>query len=211
MGNNIQVRVRIADDCDVNCLRSQKLVKSALLSLMKAQQQIDTERLVLRKPTAGEAEAIFTEHAGDGEVTRYVGWPTHRSIADTRAFLAWSDSEWARWPAGPYLVLSRSDHQLLGGTGLALETDYRAMTGYVLAKKAWGKGYATEALAAMVELARMLGVRRLYALCHPELRPSWRVLEKCGFQREASLRRYAVFPNLASPEPCDTLCYARVF
>lgn len=178
---------------------------------MKAQQQIETERLVLRKPAAGDAEAIFAEYAGDSEVTCYVGWPTHRSIADTRAFLAWSNSEWARWPAGPYLISSRLNHQLLGSTGLSFETEFRAMTGYVFAKKAWGQGYATEALAAMVELARVLGVRRLYALCHPDHRPSWHVLEKCEFQREAILRRYATFPNLPRPEPCDTLCYSRVF
>lgn len=177
---------------------------------MKAQEQIETNRLLLRKPLASDAVSILTRYAGDVEVTRYVGWPTHRSIADTHAFLAWSDAEWARWPAGPYLIFSRADHRLLGSTGLAFETEYRAATGYVFARNAWGKGYATEALEAMVKLARELGVRRLYALCHPDHRASWRVLEKCGFQREAILRRYAIFPNLPSPEPNDTLCHALI-
>jgi RimJ/RimL family protein N-acetyltransferase len=51
----------------------------------------------------------------------------------------------------------------------------------------------------------------LYALCHPGHRASWRVLEKCGFEREGLLRRYAAFPNLGAEDPGDVLCYARVF
>lgn len=179
--------------------------------LAKAPERIETERLVLRRPSFGDVEAIFTRYASDAEVTRYLSWPTHRSNADTRAFLESSDEEWNRWPAGPYLVLSRPDDRLLGGTGLAFETHFRAATGYVFAKDAWGRGHATEALQAMVELARGLGVRRLYALCHPDNRASSHVLEKCGFTLEATLRRYAEFPNLGPIGPCDTLCYALVF
>src|SRR5436309_2770420 len=59
-------------------------------------------------------------------------------------------SEVPRSPAAPYVIRARADGTLLGGTGLAFVTPYRASTGYVLAKAAWGKGYATEALRAMV-------------------------------------------------------------
>jgi RimJ/RimL family protein N-acetyltransferase len=91
-----------------------------------------------------------------------------------------------------------------------METSYRAATGYVLARDAWGHGYATEALTALVSLAPRLRLVRLYALTHVGNRPSWRVLEKCGFQREAVLRRHFVFPNLG-PEPLDVFLFARVF
>ena len=95
--------------------------------------------------------------------------------------------QWSRWPAGPYLIESRSDHKLLGGTGLGFETPSRAVTGYVLARDAWGNGYATEALTAIVNIAEGLGVVRLYALCHPDHPASARVLEKCGFRLEQRL------------------------
>ena len=107
---------------------------------------------------------MLERYAGDVEVTRYLGWPRHTSVADTQAFLAVSDAEWSRWPAGPYLLFARDGGQLLGGTGLAFETQERAATGYVLARDAWGRGYATEALQAMVDLARTVRIRRLYAL-----------------------------------------------
>lgn len=178
---------------------------------MNAPDTIETPRLLLRRPTGGDAEAIFWRYSGDPEVTRYVGWPAHSSVEQAKTFLAYSDGQWDEWHAGPYLIFSRAAGVLLGGTGLGFETSYRAATGYVLARDAWGRGYATEALHAMVDLARAMGVRRLYALCHTEHRASARVLEKCGFSREAILRRYAEFPNLTPGEPSDVLCYARVF
>jgi [ribosomal protein S5]-alanine N-acetyltransferase len=79
----------------------------------------------------------------------------------------------------------------------------------VFAKDAWGKGYATEALAAVVDVARRIGVARLYALCHPEHRASWRVLEKCGFTRDASWSKLIEFPNLAPGIPEEVFCYTR--
>ncbi|OLC49018.1 MAG: hypothetical protein AUH43_08395 [Acidobacteria bacterium 13_1_40CM_65_14] len=144
-------------------------------------------------------------------MTKYVGWPAHQTVEDTRGFLAFSESHWEQWPAGSYLAWSRETGALLGSTGLLFETPLRAMTGYVFARDAWGRGYATEALAAMVGVARTVGVLRLFALCHADHRASARVLEKCGFSLEGTLSRYAEFPNLQPGDPLDVLCYATIF
>jgi RimJ/RimL family protein N-acetyltransferase len=178
---------------------------------MSAPERIETSRLLLRRPNLADADSVFMRYSGDPDVTRFVGWPRHRSVGETRAFLQHSDAEWGKWPAGPYLIESLRNRRLLGGTGFVFETPFRAATGYVLAKDAWGVGYATEALGAIVALAPALGIRRLYALCHPEHRASWRVLEKCGFDRESLVRRHSEFPNLRPGKPCDVLCFARVF
>lgn len=175
---------------------------------MKAPETIKTERLLLRKPVIDDAEEIFERYASDPEVTRYLGWPMHESVDDTRVFLEWSDAEWERWPAGPYLICSRTDGKTLGGTGLAFETPFRATTGYVLAKDAWGQGFATEALLAMKKIAPQLGVKRLYAMCYPEHAPSRHVLEKGGFELEGILRSYFEFPNLHPGEADDVVSYA---
>jgi len=103
---------------------------------MKGPEQFETSRLVLRKPTLADAEAVFIRYASDPEVTRCLGWPRHQSVDDTKAFLSFSDVEWSRWPAGPYLIESRSGHKLLGSTGLGFEAPSRAVTGYVLARDA---------------------------------------------------------------------------
>jgi RimJ/RimL family protein N-acetyltransferase len=173
----------------------------------KAAERIETDRLELARPSAADVQEIFDRYASDADVVSYLSFPRHRSITDTRAFLSISDREWLECPAGPYLIRSRTDGLLLGSTGLSLETKWRAMTGYVLAKDSWGRGYATEALAAMVALARQLDVIRLYALCHPAHRSSQRVLDKCGFVREGTWQRHSVFPNLDPTAPVDTCCY----
>lgn len=178
---------------------------------MKAPEALQTSRLVIRRPRPDDARVIFERYASDPDVTRMLGWPRHHSVGETQSFLQLSDSEWQRWPAGPYLIFSREDDGLLGGAGFTFETPRRASTGYVLARDAWGRGIATEALQAMVDLAPSLGLARLYALCHPEHRASARVLEKCGFTLEGTLRRHSEFPNLEPGVPADVLCYARVF
>lgn len=163
---------------------------------VKAPTHIDTPRLSLVQPASSDAGEIFERYASDPEVTRFLGWPRHRAIEDTLAFLAFSDAEWQRWPAGPYLIRSREGGGLLGSTGLAFESAREASTGYVLARDAWGRGFATEALAAMVDVARLVGVARLHALCHAEHRASWHVLEKCGFTRDTAWTQQTGFPNL---------------
>jgi RimJ/RimL family protein N-acetyltransferase len=95
----------------------------------------------------------------------------------------------------------------LGATGLSVQDSGEAVTGYVLAKDAWGKGYATEALQAMVDTARRIGLHRLTACCHTEHFASQRVLEKCGFVRESTSCQ-AKFPNLASGVRHEAFWYA---
>lgn len=175
---------------------------------MRKSAVIETERLLLRPPSPKDAEAIFERYASDAEVTRYLGWPRHASVRDTEAFVGFSIAEWARWGVGPVLAFDKSSHVLLGSSGLVMEAADRAATGYVFARDAWGKGFATEALRAMIALAAEVKVGRLCALCHVDHQASWHVLEKCGFHREGVLPRHFVFPNL-SPEPLDVLSYAR--
>ena len=175
---------------------------------MKAPIQLKTTRLILRQPRMSDAADIFERYATNAEVTKFVGWPRHRSVRDTEDFLRFSAQEWDEWPAGPYLIVSRKDGQLLGSTGFGFQTPHEAMTGYVLAKDAWGKGLATEAVMAMVKVAIRIGVSRLFALCHPEHLPSRRVLEKCGFLRDEISKPTVEFPNLSPGVRQEALCYA---
>ncbi len=179
--------------------------------IARAPERIETERLALRRPRPDDAPAIFERYSSDPDVTRLMGWARHESVAATREFLEFADAEWSRWPAGPYLIESRPGGRLLGGTGLAFATPARASTGYVLARDAWGQGYATEALRAVVDAAARCGVVRLDAVCHIENPRSRRVLEKCGFVLEGILRRHTEFPNLASDLAQDVYSYARIF
>jgi [ribosomal protein S5]-alanine N-acetyltransferase len=169
-----------------------------------------TPRLTLRPPTQTDVPEVFRRIASDPQVTRFVGWPKHRSVDDTQAFVSFSRAEWVKWPVGPLLITAQSDGAILGSTGLAFETPYRASTGFVLAKEAWGSGFASEALSAVVRIAAAKNVQRLYALCYVGHEKSVRVLQRCGFSREGILHKYLEFPNLGTLEPQDVYCYAHI-
>ena len=169
-----------------------------------------TARLRLRRPRAQDAGAVYIRYAGDPDVTRYLSWPTHRSIEDTRAFLEYADSGWSDGSNLAYLVERLSDGALLGSTGLVIESPSCCSTGYVFARDSWGNGYATESLAAMLTLAfAQPAITRVYALCDAEHRASARVMEKCAMRPEGLRRAHLILPNL-SPHPRDMLCYAKM-
>ena len=163
---------------------------------MKAPHAIHTERLLLRRPRSQDAAAIFTRYAGDASVGRYLAWPIHRSVDDTKAFLELADAEWQRWPAGPYLICRGEEETVIGSTGLVFDSPRTASTGYVIARDSWGRGFATESVLAMTRLAKALRCDRLLAYCHPEHAASERVLDKAGFLRDALLADFCEFPNL---------------
>ena len=56
----------------------------------RAPRLLQTPRLSLTVPAAADADAIFERYASDPDVTRYVGWPRHKSLADTQGFVAFS-------------------------------------------------------------------------------------------------------------------------
>jgi len=175
--------------------------------MIKAPDAIETNRLVLRRPELDDAQAIFDVYASDARIGAYIAWPIHRTLDDTLEFLEFSESEWARWPAGPYLMFSR-DGVLLGSTGLAFESPAVASTGYVLAVEAWGNGFATEAACAMKDLAKQLGVTRFHAYCHVDHHSSANVLLKCGLLAEGVKRDHAIFPNLNPGVSQDVLQFS---
>jgi RimJ/RimL family protein N-acetyltransferase len=175
----------------------------------RAPERVVTPRMVLAPPRSADARDIFKRYASDPDVTRYLSWRTHRVVDDTDAFVAFAISEWAQKPVGPYLMRDRETRRLLGSTGLMLDTPGRAMTGYVLAQGAWGAGLATEALRAMVGVARAIGIREVAALCHANHVASIRVLEKAGFTRDAVPALPLVFPNLQEDAPQPVLRYSR--
>lgn len=170
---------------------------------------IRTARLELRAPRMADAASIFSAYASDPGTTRYLIWPRHRLVDDTVAFIEFSESEWLRSRAGPLLIFLRETGELLGSTGLALESDACASTGYLLKADARGYGYATEALTEMVAFARSLGVSPLYALCHPQNCDSMRVLVRCAFKDEGLRPNYSTFPNMGESALQSVRVFAR--
>ncbi|HEV7904760.1 MAG TPA: GNAT family N-acetyltransferase [Pyrinomonadaceae bacterium] len=171
---------------------------------------IETARLVLRKPVVADTPRIFEAYANDAEVTRYLTWRPHRTVADGEEPAA---HRLAAWESGAYfcwVIMHKEDGGELIGMISIRPNAWRVNLGYVLGRKWWGRGYMTEAVRAVVDYALSESeVFRVWAVCDVANAASARVLEKAGMRREGILRRWEMHPNL-SDEPRDSLCYARV-
>lgn len=168
---------------------------------------IRTERLLLRPPEPADADAIFQSYAQDPEVTRYLTWRPHPSLAETQKVIRNAMAEWSSGTRFPRVITRSEDGTVLGMLAVRVE-GHMAVIGYVLARSAWGHGYMTEAVRGVVEaLWTVPSIFRIWAVCDVENVASARVLEKSGMLREGRLARFIVHPNI-SAEPRDVFCYA---
>jgi ribosomal-protein-alanine N-acetyltransferase len=84
-----------------------------------------------------------------------------------------------------------------GVIGIAKATilQNRAQIGYVVHRPFWGRGFATAAVRQLTEIIEgMPAISRIWATCALGNPASARVLEKCGFQREAILKNWVTYP-----------------
>lgn len=176
---------------------------------MKPPNQMQTERLILRKPRRGDAPAIFSAYAQDAEVTRYMTWRPHKNVEGTYRIVELMQKLWEEGKDYSYVITLKNADVAIGMIALHPE-GFRAAIGYVLARPYWSKGYITEAAQVVTDwLLAQPDIYRVFATCDLENPASARVMEKVGMQREGILRRYIIHPNV-SPEPRDSYMYAIV-
>jgi len=176
---------------------------------MKPPETFVTDRLCLRRPTLSDAESIHDGYATDPEVTRYLIWQPHKHIDETKEFLRRCDEGWSTGSDYPWAITLKDSGELIGMVGLRVH-EYKADAGYCLARKFWGKGFATEAATAIVSWAlAQPQIYRVWAMVDVDNAASARVLEKVGMEREGIMRRSQMHPGVSS-EPRDSYVYAIV-
>lgn len=148
-----------------------------------------TPRLLLRPFDEGDTEAIFLIFSNP-RVMRYWDGPAWSSRAQAERFVAVSRRMEDDGTGARLAVVRAEDGQLLGQCSLfSWNPTYRsAEVGYCFDDAAWGRGYATEALGAVLQWAfDTLDLNRVQAALDTRNPASARVLEKLGFQREGTL------------------------
>lgn len=170
----------------------------------------ETARLRLRRPKAEDAAPIFSGYATDPEVTRYLVWKPHKSVAETEEHVRRCAADWAARREYVYAITVRDEGDAPVGA-IALRGGGHAVAfGFVLSRLYWGRGIATEALRVLLDWSlTQPGIWRASAFCDVDNLASARVLEKAGMNLEGINRRAVVHPNL-SPVPRDVKMFARV-
>jgi ribosomal-protein-alanine N-acetyltransferase len=151
---------------------------------------IYTSNLMIRHLASADAEPVARLWT-DPQVTRFMGGPREydkvfRSVQEDAAVDP--PPRLDLWP-----VYEIATGALIGNCGLLnkqIDGRDEVELVYVIAVSAWGKGYATEAAQALVNLAfGPLGLARLAALVEPENAASARVAVKVGMHCEKQVLR----------------------
>jgi ribosomal-protein-alanine N-acetyltransferase len=149
--------------------------------------RLSTRRLLLRPVGETDVPAVLAI-GSDEEVTRWVFWPPHHTLEDSRRYIQFLEH---RDIAGTGIVLPARD-QLIGTLlfhGYVASHD-RIEVAVNVAREHWGQGYATEALVAVTDhVLAHWPIHRVEATCMTGNTASARMLEKAGFQLEGVMRQ----------------------
>jgi len=138
---------------------------------------LETKRLALRVPSLKDAKTVaaLANDRRIAENTARIPYPYKKSDAESFITRANAAGE------AVFLITLRND-TVIGACGLVMQ-DKAPELGYWLGVNYWGKGYATEALHAVIDYAFTdLAHEALAAAARVTNPGSRRVLEKCGFQ-----------------------------
>ena len=150
---------------------------------------LQTPRLLLRRFTMDDAQAMFDQWCNDPEVTRFLSWGPHGTIDKTKRLLkSWKqryeDTMFYNWciefeglPIGGIDLIMRSEKSL------------RAELGYCLSNNYKGRGLVTEAACAVLTFAfEDVGLHKICAKHDVENPASGRIMQKLGMRQEGYMK-----------------------
>ncbi len=147
---------------------------------------LETERLILRAPTLADVKTVAML-ANDRRIAENTARMPHPyKTADAEGFITGANKSGGE---AVFLITLR-DGSVIGACGFMAQVLPQVLAqeptpeiGYWLGVEHWGKGYATEALHALIDFVFTdLGHDALQAGARVTNPASRRVLEKCGFQ-----------------------------
>ena len=152
---------------------------------------LETERLTLRKITMADIDDIY-EYGSDLQVSKYVGWPTHESIQDTKEFVGHIVKEYESECIGFWGIELKENQKLIGTIDfVSWQPKHKtAEIGYVLSRDYWGRGFTSEAAKEVLRFGfDHMELVRIQARCFLENIGSQRVMEKVGMTFEGVIRK----------------------
>ena len=145
---------------------------------------LHTGRLVVR-PLRSEDVPAVVAYRNDPTVARYQDWDLPFPAADAVQMAAFVAG--APWPLNGdwYQLVIEHEGGVIGDVAVGRTVKgWQADIGYTLAGHAQGRGFATEAVGAVVDVLFTEGVHRVQATLDPENVASARLLDRLGFRYE---------------------------
>jgi RimJ/RimL family protein N-acetyltransferase len=152
---------------------------------------LETPRLILRALSLDDWEAYATAWA-DARLTTFIGGEPRDRTTSWGKFLQ-GIGLWPLFGYGYWSFIESETGQFVGNGGLARferglpELEGLPEAGWAFVPDAWGKGYATEAMAAILDWAdRSIDATEIRCIVDPGNIASHRVATKLGFEQFAT-------------------------
>ncbi len=117
---------------------------------------LNTERLILRKFTEDDLEALYAIYS-DEEVNRFLPWFPLKNLEETRTFFKERyETQYEKPQAYAYAICLKTDNVPIGYINVDMEDHHDF--GYGLRKEFWHRGIVTEAARAVIEQVKMDGL-----------------------------------------------------
>ena len=172
-------------------------------------QEIHTERLLLRPFRLSDAQAMNEGWCNDEAVIRFLGFPPHGAVENTRALL----TQWIAGYASPktykWCVVLKDADLPIGSLDAFLDKKQPGICelGYALAPAHQKKGYMTEAVHAVLSyLFTSEGMALVSAQYNHLNTASGAVMERVGMRKDAVLRKRRV--DGLTGQWCDLVVYS---
>jgi ribosomal-protein-alanine N-acetyltransferase len=151
---------------------------------------IETERLLLRRITNDDVNEVF-ELRSNAETMKYIPRPLIKNNQEALGHIAMIEDKINTNTGINWGITIKNDPKLLGIIGYyrLQPENYRAEIGYMLLPDFHGKGIIPEAVNQLVKYGfEDLKLHSIEAVIDPENIGSEKVLQKCGFTKEAHLK-----------------------
>ena len=152
---------------------------------------LETPDLIIRPMHMRDARDIFA-YASDPQVSRFVLWDPHRTLADTRAYIRYVRHGYRWGRPSSWAIVCKANSRVIGSIGIMAwsPVHHAAEIGYSLSREYWNRGLTTQALCTVIHslFTALPDLNRLEAQHDIRNPASGRVMEKCGMKYEGILR-----------------------
>lgn len=169
---------------------------------------LETERLLLRRVNENDANEIFALRSNP-ETMKYIPRPLVKSIDDALEHIAMIDAKIENNEGINWAITYKDNPKLIGIIGhyRIKPEHFRAEVGYMLLPEYNGKGIISEAIKEVVNYGfNAMKLHSIEAIIDPENFGSERVLQKCGFVKEAHLKENEFYEGRF----LDTVIYSKL-
>ena len=170
--------------------------------------KLESDRLILRRFTGDDANAMFKNWGTDPEVNKFLTWPVHTSVEVSQEVLRewmsqYDNQDFYAWA----IVLKENGDEPIGGISVVKQNDATEMVeiGYSIGRKWWHQGITSEALLMLITFFfEEVSINRIQAKHDTRNPHSGMVMAKCGMQYEGTLREAGV----NNQGKCDCVMYS---